>query len=160
MTNRITCISLWQPHASLIAARVKVHETRAWPFPPLYAGRRIAIHAAAQGPILGDLDYRLTRLCRETFGADWARTLPFGAFVATATLESQLPTTQARPLGDIDRLCGDWSPGRWAWLLREVVPIEPPVRAPGHQRWWSILEDDLLWAQGKGAAPKDRPSPS
>lgn len=28
---------------------------------------------------------------------------------------------------------GDYSPGRWAWLLRDVRPLNPPVTMKGHQ---------------------------
>lgn len=32
---------------------------------------------------------------------------------------------------------GDFSPGRWAWLLEDVQPIVPPIPAKGRQGlWW------------------------
>ena len=43
-------ISLWQPYASLIAAKVKPFETRHWPAQSHRIGQRIAIHAALRRP--------------------------------------------------------------------------------------------------------------
>jgi len=31
---------------------------------------------------------------------------------------------------------GDFAPGRWAWLLDDVEPLEVPVLAKGRQRVW------------------------
>ena len=31
---------------------------------------------------------------------------------------------------------GDYSPGRWAWRLTDVKPIDPPVPARGRQGIW------------------------
>ena len=32
---------------------------------------------------------------------------------------------------------GDYRPGRWAWLLEDIEPVEPPVPARGKQGWWT-----------------------
>lgn len=34
-----------------------------------------------------------------------------------------------------ERLVGDYTPGRWAWLLRDVVPFLSPVPFTGGQMW-------------------------
>lgn len=33
---------------------------------------------------------------------------------------------------------GDYAPGRWAWLLRDVTPLMPPARATGHQGFFEL----------------------
>lgn len=33
---------------------------------------------------------------------------------------------------------GDYSPGRWAWLLRDVKPLKPPVAAKGAQGFFEL----------------------
>lgn len=33
---------------------------------------------------------------------------------------------------------GDYSPGRWAWLFREVQPLTPPVPAVGRQGFFDL----------------------
>lgn len=46
----IPVLSIHQPYASLIVAGVKRWETRSWPCPAKYVGRRIAIAATAKRP--------------------------------------------------------------------------------------------------------------
>jgi hypothetical protein len=31
---------------------------------------------------------------------------------------------------------GDFTPGRYAWLLKDIEPIDPPVPAKGRQGLW------------------------
>ena len=33
---------------------------------------------------------------------------------------------------------GDYAPGRWAWLLRDVKPLMPPPPAPGRQGFFDL----------------------
>lgn len=33
---------------------------------------------------------------------------------------------------------GDYSPGRWAWLLRDVKPLNPPIAMKGHQGFFDL----------------------
>jgi activating signal cointegrator 1 len=33
---------------------------------------------------------------------------------------------------------GDYAPGRWAWLLRDVKPLNPPVAMKGHQGFFDL----------------------
>lgn len=32
---------------------------------------------------------------------------------------------------------GDYTPGRWAWMLADVEKVDPPIPAKGKQGWWS-----------------------
>ena len=128
-------LSLWQPWASLIAARIKIHETRHWPTPRALIGQRIAIHAAkklvaAPG---GDLE----ELLIDQFGGHWVADLPRGAVVATATLAGCYSTEQRMKWASReDVICGDWYPGRFAWHLTEVRPVDPSVPCRGAQGIW------------------------
>jgi len=36
---------------------------------------------------------------------------------------------------------GDFSPGRFGWLLADIVPVEPAVPCRGRQRVWRLPED-------------------
>ena len=38
------------------------------------------------------------------------------------------------PLG---KLCGEYAPGRFAWVLEQVEPLEAPVAAKGHLSLWA-----------------------
>lgn len=33
---------------------------------------------------------------------------------------------------------GDYSPGRWAWLLTDVKPLDPPVAVKGRQGFFDL----------------------
>ena len=116
-------ISLWQPWASFIAIGVKPYETRHWRAPQRLIGERVAIHAAKRKPDRDDLPW-------------WERVsgsapLPLGAFVCTALLVACHSTGRV-PSDEY----GDYGPGRFAWELREVIVLDPPVPALGRQGIW------------------------
>jgi hypothetical protein len=123
--QQITAISLHQPWASLIASGHKCFETRSWP--TKYRGP-IAIHAAKKI----EEDPRLLKL----LGIP-ASKVPRGAIVAIADLADcvQMDAAFIAAQSDTERMCGDWSVGRWAWRLENVRTIEP-VAARGMQGLW------------------------
>lgn len=104
-------LTLWQPWATLIALGVKTHETRSWSTP--YRGP-LAIHAAKR-----PMDKMGKDLVRELVGGRHIYSMTYGAIVATAELVAVLPSEEAAP-GSIDRRCGDFTPGRFAWRLEDV----------------------------------------
>jgi protein gp37 len=83
----IKALSLWQPWASLMAARVKIHETRHWKTD--YRGP-IAIHAAKTRDFAGAPD----ELCAAMFGKFWTHELPR---VLQAGRDRRRPPDQGRP---------------------------------------------------------------
>ncbi len=153
-------LTLWQPYASLIAIGAKPFETRSYPPPAKLIGQRIAIHAAVK-PIQA-VWRMLPRAVREAIALAFARAgitdplefLPHGAVVCTAVLagayecDGPLPdrasvavrrwTSGSEPRRSIaiDPFGGDYSPGRWAWLLTDVEPLPQPLPAKGKQGWW------------------------
>jgi hypothetical protein len=165
-------LSLTQPWATLIAIDAKRIETRSWE--TLYRGP-LAIHAAAGLGLVGGKK-GLTELCaREPFhsvldrlwqppGTFWApASLPFGAIVATAYLvacertDSLIGTTQlytrnanGHPqfweLDEEQRAFGDYSPGRFAWLLCDIKPLPEPISAKGALGLWD-------WQPPEGFTP-------
>lgn len=139
----LPAISLHQPYASLIAARLKIHETRSWPAPERLLGQRIAIHAAKRFPDTVEMGPGLRAVCNATFGTRWRELLPRGAFVCTAVLTGQGPTELVTPIGVVDRYADDWTPGRWAWLLTQVERFDVPIPANGRQRWWYVDAAEL-----------------
>ena len=95
-------------------------------------------------------------------GAD----LPLGVIVATARVDGcvrVLSSGFARlsepadpgKVWDVDRFgqehrdayrmnsdpYGDYSEGRWIWLLSRVRPVEPPIEARGNQGVWILPQD-------------------
>jgi activating signal cointegrator 1 len=129
-------ISLWQPWASAIALGLKSVETRHWA--TRYTGP-IAIHAAKRWTAaereFAAVEHGLGRLPKR---------LPLGAIVATARLMGCRFTQDVRhQLGTIERLYGDYSDGRYAWFLTDVVALPEPVGYRGSQGLFDI-PDDLL----------------
>lgn len=154
-------LTLTQPYATLVALGAKHIETRSWS--TRYRGP-LAIHAGkGLGPVgaragLYDLAFsdpdgffyqvlkRANILCIDD--------LPLGAIVATARLEACVDTLfmtlekRARVTGwdgeqrywnltDQEESFGDYSPGRWAWLLADIKPLAEPILARGAQGLWN-----------------------
>lgn len=92
-------------------------------------------------------------------------TLPLGAVVATATLVdcvrteriwwepdrfdvkgryvewarfASIPDRCDAKVAEEQRPYGDYSPGRWAWLLTDIKPVNPPVPARGRQALFDV----------------------
>jgi hypothetical protein len=130
-------ITLWQPYACLIEIKAKIWETRGKPPPKRLIGKRVAIHAAARKMRESDFERKQFEAMTEAFGrCTWFHDLPLGAVVCTAIIAGAMPAQSVPP----DHF-GDYSPGRWAWLLKDVRPLEPHVPAKGMQTWgwpWSV----------------------
>jgi hypothetical protein len=75
--------------------------------------------------------------------------LPVGAVIATARLVNCISTdrssrqeaaslrqTMEQWGGAHEISFGDYSPGRWAWLLADIVPLEEPIPARGALGLW------------------------
>jgi len=125
-------ITLWQPWATLLAIGVKPFETRSWP--TRYRGP-IAIHAGKTREGL-DLCRGLPEieeaLARAGYTLD---TLPLGVIVCTARLVACRPT-EPIVADHLDDAFGDYGPGRFAWHLQAIQPLDPPPPAVGRQGLW------------------------
>lgn len=122
-------LSLHQPWASLVAVGAKRVETRSW---RTHHRGRVAIHAARFPGLL--------HLAREEPFAAALRgiELPLGVVLATARLVDCVPTVcgLSRSLTAVEHAFGDYSEGRWAWLLEDVEPLATPVPARGYPGLW------------------------
>ena len=145
-------LTLYQPWASLIAHGVKSIETRSWSPPRSLIGQRIAIHASRKREVSGKLHPETLRAVLDLFGHGWGDQIPLGAVVATALLADarQVAVQRAgRVLAASPSYTGwvepdpygDFSTGRWLWLLEDVEPCNPPVPAVGHQGLWDWRPD-------------------
>jgi hypothetical protein len=73
---------------------------------------------------------------------DWHwHPLPLGAVVATAVLVDCVRTEDTATT-TLEWALGDWTPGRWAWLLDDVQPVDPPMPAKGKQGWWDWTPEE------------------
>lgn len=140
-------ITLTEPWAALVALGAKSIETRSWRTP--HYGP-IAIHAAKGFP--GGAGAR--SLCMEQpfrrvlleggyrLGED--HNLPLGAVVATAYLVTCIRLDGDATVRDVlllsearhERDFGDYSVGRYAWVLRDVAALPEPIPARGALGLW------------------------
>lgn len=136
-------LSILQPWATLIACGAKRIETRSWP--TSHRGE-LAIHASLA------LDPDQLRLCEtEPFlealfaaGYEHPRDLPRGAVVATARVQDCRRVEDVMP-SSTEQAFGDFTAGRWAWVLADVVRLRRPAPARGALGLWT-------WT-GAGDAP-------
>jgi hypothetical protein len=129
-------LSLYQPYATAIILKNKRIETRSWK--TNYEGR-IAIHATKTFP----------SWCKEfaqterTLGRIPAR-LPVGAIIGFVTIMGMRRTEDiVGQLTALERLYGDYSPGRWAWMLCDAESLETPIPAKGAMGLWEWNEVGL-----------------
>ena len=133
-------ITLHQPWASLVAEGIKTIETRSWCPPRALIGERLAIHAGRT--VVKDCGPSQAAIAR-FYGQEWLRTVPVGAVVAVAAVIGAYRVDRR----DHDRAyCGeqtipidphgDFSPGRWLWVLEDIQQVTPPVLARGMPGIW------------------------
>jgi hypothetical protein len=148
--ERFPVISLWQPWASLVACGAKTIETRSWQAPRAVVGRRIAIHAA-RSPLVRSMrgiPVADRAALVEPLGAAYPNALPFGAIVATALLARCVEVARVSEDGThvetfgcewipVDPF-GDFSPGRWLWILDRIEACRP-IEERGRQGLWNAV---------------------
>lgn len=142
-------ITLTQPWASLVAIGAKRIETRSWK--TNYRGP-LAIHAAkGWDPAIraeARRNHRIAATMSKAGLTNWDF-LPRGCIVATCELHMIVATNRegwewldgdgCRQTYKLDQqeLCfGDYTPGRWAWLLANTQELDQPVPARGGLGLW------------------------
>jgi hypothetical protein len=122
-------LTLSQPWASFLAAGIKKVETRSWE--TSFRGR-FAIHASKQ---VADPE-ALKRIMRSL---SLSEELPYGVIIGTAELFQCVPIEMLEgTMYDtrIERLLGDWSPGRYGWIMQYAITFNKPIPARGHSGFW------------------------
>ena len=138
-------LSLWQPWASAIAVGAKLIETRRWQ--TSYRGP-ILIHAAKHHCGKRDADI-FEAISRTHLGLNYWD-LPFGALIAVADLVdcwqigSFVGVNQfccSRGIMQIsrqERALGDFTPGRYGWVLANVRALPQPIPYTGAQGLFDV----------------------
>jgi hypothetical protein len=146
---------MWQPHASLVSTGAKRWETRSW-------------GTQYRGPLLicagKRKDLSCLRLLREPafqlglepiadvlgHGTVRPRDLPYGEAVALVklteciTTEERLDAVESYFVDDDEWAFGDYSPGRFAWKLEDVIALPRGVPIGGDQQLWDQDMDEVL----------------
>lgn len=140
-------ITIWQPWAGALAAGIKENETRSWP--TKYRGP-IAIHAAKKAIQIAwwhtsvEAKEVLSRRLELPEIFDGPKNFPMGGVLATAELVDCIKITPEyiATLTPDERVLGDYTPGRYAWKLKNVKLLPEPIPAKGAQGLWN-------WEPGK-----------
>lgn len=159
-------LTVWQPWATLWACGAKEFETRGWA--TSYRGP-IAIHAAQKDvySVMRDMPVKPMTAVFQALqayygihgGVQKKLSETQGCVIATAELvgchkmvlhggrgmSSSSPGWLETDRGiyepsEQELLFGDWTPGRYAWELRNVKMLDTPVPAKGKQRIWEWEE--------------------
>lgn len=116
-----------QPYAYLIVAGLKIYETR--PRRTNIRGR-VAVHAGK--------DKRRFITMAESLGFPKSPVLHYGAVVGTVEIVDCVPVEEiTHKLTEREWDIGDYSPGRFAWVLKNPVMFPEPIPAKGKQGWWN-----------------------
>lgn len=159
-------ITLWQPWATLIVLGEKKFETRTWAASVKLIGETIACHAAKKILMPADLygisidgNHAIEAISAalKRHGLEWEK-LPTGAVLGDFILgniwksECRLPVHEryGLKLWNSDILVeeplvlpkeqehfGDFTPGRYAWELKDAMDYDEPIPAKGMQGFWN-----------------------
>jgi hypothetical protein len=160
------CLSLWQPWASLVISGAKRFETRSWS--TAYRGL-LVIHAAkkwdadlaylcATEPFKAALEAAGIAFSADLRDCQRGWNLPFGALLGAVELvgchrteeinrtnmeASLLPDGGPPWIGKTEHAFGDYSPGRFAWLLRDPRPFPEPIPYAGARNLFDVPDGVL-----------------
>ena len=166
--SQMKALTMTQPWATLVAIGENSIETRSWS--TRYRGP-LVIHAAKGFP------REARELCRrrpyrevlDQSGYHDASELPLGAVIAVADLQDimefdrrSLRDVRARaaagefPAHEAD--FGDFSPGRYGWVLKDVRRLSEPIPARGMLGLWEVQAalEAVIKRQLRGASKHAR----
>ena len=166
-------LTLHEPRASLIACGVKTIETRSRRRSQQHIGERIFIHAAKRKPtqdgltLLTGIDPLPKGYTRHAASGviipDSQVGIPLGKIVAVATLSDFAQVEESNHIHQatgqpmvraassaarksvyfFSDKYGDFSVGRWLWVLTDTTPVKPPLIVRGMQGFWECTHDSL-----------------
>lgn len=146
-------LSLLQPWASLVVAGHKLMETRSWN--TKYRGE-LLIHASAGKAYkkipAEDPLYKYYHLLFAHNKIEPIEQLPFGAIIGKVNLTDTIPTDSLRrgmerkiiSWHEQELAFGNYTDGRFAWLLSEPVKFLKPIPATGSLGIWELKSNTVF----------------
>lgn len=134
----VKAITVWQPWATLLATGQKHNETRSWK--TSYRGE-ILIHAAKTDHS-GILLHIPMEELKHFQDAGVVNKLPTGAIIGKANLVDcfQIDEAYRRKLqreNPAELAFGDYTIGRYAWVMADAILFNKPIPAKGKQGLWN-----------------------
>ncbi len=128
-------ISIIEPWASLIKDNIKFIETRSWK--TAYRGE-IYIHASLKK--VPKKDERINKLISLLKNKEFK----YGHIIAKATLIDCVymddKFLEEIKHNKIEYICGEYSKGRYAWILKDITPLNNPIPVKGKLGIWNYEE--------------------
>ena len=138
--------TIYQPYGYAIIAGLKLNETR--PRRTNIRGR-VAVHAGKkrfnkggfQEQLIAEMAYGKILEKEYERGVEHlkqATELIYGAVLGTVEIVDCVPVEEiVNTLSERERVLGDYSPGRFAWVLQNPIMFEKSIPARGKQGWWN-----------------------
>jgi len=131
-------LTVWQPFATLLAERHKKIETRSW---STNVRGAVAIHSAIKPfkevkKLINPKSITAISNLLYPFLLD---RLPTGYVLAAGNLVDCKRIDEAflETLSPTERILGDYTIGRYAWILEDVKHFKTPILAKGSQGFWN-----------------------
>lgn len=130
-------LSLTEPCATLIYEKKKSIETRSWKTD--YRGE-LYIHASATNiPKEWEEDTEFMSLVEKV-------PLHFGHIICKCNLIDCILMTEEyveimKKNNYQEYICGKYEPGRYAWILSDIVPLDKPIKAKGQLNIWNYYDE-------------------
>lgn len=145
VTKAITVI---QPWASLLVEGAKLFETRSWK--TNYRGE-ILIHAGKKDPFfgisqMGNEGWQNICIALGICGRiDRYKRFPTGAIIGKANLIDCIEITpefadKIKNENPAEYSFGDFTPGRYAWMMKDPEVFSKPIRISGKQGLWNYMK--------------------
>jgi hypothetical protein len=147
VTEFVKAISLYQPHATLVALGEKRFETRSW---GTHHRGLLLIHAAHKRPP-EYLKLAQTEPFRRALAKDPLWMVRRMQVIAAVNMANCIRIFSAPPrevlqFGNYELAYGDFSPGRWSWHFPDAVRFPEPFYARGGRKFFNVPAHQVLLA--------------
>lgn len=128
-------ITLWQPWATLVAIGAKRTETRSW---RTNHTPSLAIHSVKRFPVQAKemMHNKYIEKALHGAGISIASELPLGSVLCVCEFVECVQITHENKPFLPELAFGDYTPGRWAWMLGDRQRFLLPIPARGSQGLW------------------------
>lgn len=129
-------LSLTQPWATLICEGQKVIETRSWK--TTYRGE-LYIHASMKKINMHDEHTKELLSLIPNANMNYGNIICKCKLVDCVYMDEEFLEKIKKDKKEY--LCGEYSEGRYAWVLEDIMPLDIPIPVKGHLGIWNYIKD-------------------